>query len=186
MKQMIKSMKPALLFLLWMTIICGILYTATVTGFAQLIFPQKANGSMIELNKGNEQSRILGSELIAQPFTSSEYLIGRPMEVSQLSPTSEEQKALVEERVKWWREFDPENTTEIPAELVLASASGVDPHISPEAAEFQVERIARERNIKPDSVRAIISRYTQSRLIGFVGEETVNVLKVNLALDGLL
>jgi len=124
--------------------------------------------------------------LIAQEFTKPEYLIGRPGGMSNLSPTSEEQATLVQERIDWWHSFDPDNTGDIPADLLLASGSGVDPNISPEAAEYQVARIARERSMEESDVRSIIETNTTGRLLGVFGEPVVNVLKVNLALDDLL
>jgi K+-transporting ATPase ATPase C chain len=127
-----------------------------------------------------------GSELLAQEFTRPEYLIGRPIGVTNLSPVSEEQKKLVQERIDWWHAFDPNNAAVIPMDLVTASGSGVDPNISPEAAEYQVIRIAMARNMEEDEVRSIIQTYTSGRFLGFIGEPAVNVLKVNLALDGLL
>jgi K+-transporting ATPase ATPase C chain len=127
-----------------------------------------------------------GSELLAQEFTKPEYLIGRPIGVTNLSPVSEEQKKLVQERIDWWHAFDPNNAVDIPMDLVTASGSGADPNISPEAAEYQVIRIAMARNMEEDEVRSIIQTYTSGRFLGFIGEPAVNVLKVNLALDGLL
>jgi potassium-transporting ATPase KdpC subunit len=127
-----------------------------------------------------------GSGLVAQEFTDAGYLIGRPMVVTNISAVSEEETALVKERMEWLRSIDPANDKEIPLELVTASGSGADPYISPEAAEYQVARIARERNISEDDVRSLIERYTTGKFLGIFGEEGVNVLKVNLALDGLL
>lgn len=186
MKKILKTFRPAIVCLLVFTVLCGILYTGAVTGIAQLIFPEKANGSIITVTLKDGTKKEIGSELIAQEFTKPEYLIGRPIGTSNLSPVGEEQKKLVEERIKWWHDFDPDNTADIPSDLVTASGSGVDPNISPEAAEYQVARIAKARGISQDDVRKIIKQYTTGRFLGFWGEPAVNVLKVNLALDGLL
>lgn len=186
MTKAMKLLKPALVCFGVMTILCGVIYTAAVTGIAQLIFPNQANGSVITVTLKDGTQKEYGSELIAQEFTKPEYLIGRPTGVTNLSPVSEEQKKLVQERIDWWRSFDPDNTADIPMDLVTASGSGVDPNISPEAAEYQVSRIAKARNMEEDEVRRIIQTYTSGRFLGFIGEPAVNVLKVNLALDGLL
>ena len=186
MKKFLKTFRPAIVCLLVFIVLCGILYTGAVTGIAQLIFPEKANGSIITVTLKDGTKKEIGSELIAQEFTKPEYLIGRPIGTSNLSPVGEEQKKLVEERIKWWHDFDPDNTADIPSDLVTASGSGVDPNISPEAAEYQIERIAKARGISEDDVRKIIKRYTTGRFLGFWGEPAVNVLKVNLALDCLL
>ncbi len=185
-KIFLKQLRPAALILVVMIVICGVIYTGVMTGFAQLAFGQKANGSTITVTLKDGTKKDYGSALIAQKFTQPQYLIGRPMLVSNLSPTSSEQKKLVEERVTFFHKLDPTNQAAIPADLVTASGSGVDPHISPEAAEYQVTRIARERNIEETAVRAIVKKYTTGRFLGFIGEPAVNVLKVNLALDGLL
>lgn len=181
-----KLLKPALLCFIVMTLLCGVLYTAAVTGVAQLIFPKQANGSVITVTLKDGALQEYGSALIAQEFTKPEYLIGRPAGTTNLSPVSEEQKARVQERIDWWHAFDRDNTADIPMDLVTASGSGVDPNISPAAAEYQVARIAGERNISEEEVRAVIEKYTAGRFLGFWGEPAVNVLKVNLALDGLL
>jgi K+-transporting ATPase ATPase C chain len=186
MTKAMKLLKPALVCFGVMTILCGVIYTAAVTGIAQLIFPNQANGSVITVTLKDGTQKEYGSELIAQEFTKPEYLIGRPTGVTNLSPVSEEQKKLVQERIDWWHSFDPDNTADIPMDLVTASGSGVDPNISPEAAEYQVSRIAKARNMEEDEVRRIIQTYTSRRFLGFIGEPAVNVLKVNLALDGLL
>lgn len=176
---------PALICIIIMTLICGIVYPLILTGIAQLTVSQKANGSVITIQEdGNKTS--VGSELIGQNFTQPKYLIGRldMGSPTNLSPVSAEQKALVEERIAWWHTLDPENKKEIPMELVTASASGVDPHISPSAAEYQVERIAKEREMSTEEVRTIIKKHTEGKTLGFLGEERVNVLLVNLELDG--
>lgn len=186
MKKLFKILKPAFICFLAMTILCGIIYPAAVTGVAQVFFKEQADGNIITVTLKDGTKVDYGSELIQQEFTKREYLIGRPMSVSNLSPVSEEQKHLVNDRIDWYHSFDPENKKEIPADLVMASGSGVDPNISPEAAEYQVSRIARERNMTENDVRKIISEYTTGRFLGFWGEPTVNVLKVNLDLDGLI
>lgn len=186
MKKTIKLIRPALMCFAVMTVLCGVLYTAAVTGISQLLFPKQANGSVITVTLKDGTQKEYGSALIAQEFTKPEYLIGRPSDVSNLSPVSEEQKQLVQERIEWWKSFNPQNTADIPMDLVTASGSGADPHISPEAAEFQVDRIAQTRGIPQDEVRNIIQKYTTGRFLGFIGEPAVNVLQVNLALDGLL
>lgn len=186
MSKTMKIFRPALLCFLVMTIICGVIYTAAVTGIAQLIFPNQANGSIITVILSDGTQKEYGSALIAQEFTKPNYMIGRPMGTTNLSPVSNEQKTKVQERIDWLHSLDPDNTTDIPMDLVTASGSGVDPNITPEAAEYQVARIARERDMSEDDVRAIIKKYTSGRFLGFIGEPAVNVLKVNLALDGLL
>lgn len=181
-----KILRPAFLCFLVMTVLCGAVYTAVVTGVAQLIFPKQANGSIITITLKDGTKREYGSALIAQKFTKPQYLIGRPDGVTNLSPVGETEKELVQKRADWLHSIDPDNQADIPADLVTGSGSGVDPNISPEAAEYQVARIAGKRNMKEDDVRAIIKKYTAGRFLGFIGEPAVNVLKVNLALDGLL
>lgn len=186
MNDIFKALKQAFLCFVILTIICGAIYPGFVTGIAQAVFPDQANGSIITVTLKDGTQKDYGSALIAQEFTRPEYLIGRPMGVTNLSPVSEEQEKLVNERISWWHSIDPENKADIPIDLVTASGSGVDPNISPAAAEYQVGRIARERGISEDTVRDIIEKYTTVRFLGFWGEPAVNVLKVNLALDDLL
>lgn len=185
MRKLFVILRPALVCFAVMTLLCGVLYTAAITGIAQLAFPTQANGSVISVANADGTVQKVGSALIGQDFTKPAYLIGRPSGVSNLSPTSEEQTALVQARIDWWHAFDPENKADIPADLVTASGSGVDPNISPEAADYQVARIARERGISESDVRSIIGKCTTGRLLGIFGEPAVNVLEVNLALDGL-
>ena len=185
MNQVIKTIKPALFCFVIMTILCGILYPSVVTGIAQAVFPNQANGSIIMVTLDDGTKKEYGSALIGQEFTNPEHLIGRPIGVTNLSPVSEEQEKLVAERVAWWHDLDPENTANIPADLITASGSGFDPNISPDAAEYQVERIAREREIDADTVRKIVKKCTNGRFLGIWGESAVNVLEVNLILDGL-
>jgi K+-transporting ATPase ATPase C chain len=169
-----------------MTLICGVIYPGVVTGIAQALFPSQANGSIIVLTLKDGSQINYGSALLAQEFTKPEYLIGRPMGTTNLSALSTKQAELVQKRINSWHSLDPKNDSEIPMDLVTASGSGVDPNISPAAAEYQVGRIAKERNISEAAVNKIIKKYTTGRFLGFWGEPAVNVLKVNLALDGLL
>lgn len=183
-ESIVSKLRPVLVSFLVLTLICGVIYPVIVTSIAQIAFPNQANGSIITVTQENKTSIDVGSALIGQVFTEPQYLIGRPQGTSQLSPVSEEQKALIEERVVWWQDLDPQNTGAIPSDLVTASGSGVDPKISPEAAEYQVKRIAQARNMSEKAVREVITRYTTGKLLSLWGEPGVNVLKVNLALDG--
>lgn len=197
----LKSIFPkALMIFLLFTVICGVVYTGVVTGVAQLLFPDKANGSLIVVDV-----KKYGCELLGQQYTDEEHMWGRIMNVdistykdengktlmyaapSNLSPASDEFEDLVAERVKMIREANPDmNETSIPVDLVTCSGSGLDPHISPAAAEYQVARVAKANDMTEDEIRAIIKQCTDGRFLGIFGEETVNVLKVNLMLDGIL
>ncbi len=191
--------KALLIFLLF-TLICGVIYTALITGLAQLIFPYQANGSIIEVN-----GKVYGSELLGQQFTSDKYMWGRIMNIdistykdkegdpvmyaipSNISPASNEYEQLVAKRVEKIKASNPEmGDTPIPVDLVTCSGSGLDPHISPAAAEYQVKRLARANDISEDEVREIIRKCTTGKFFGIFGAETVNVLKVNLMLEGIL
>lgn len=192
-------MKEAKLFLIF-TIICGVIYTLLVTALSQLLFPYQANGSIIEI-----EGKKYGSELLGQYYTDEGHMWGRIMNLdvstyknengeilmyaapSNLSPASEEYKELVEERIVMLKEANPDMEEEaVPVDLVTCSGSGLDPHISPAAAEYQVKRIADVRGISEEEVRDIVKQCTEGRLLGILGEKTVNVLKVNLMLDGIL
>jgi K+-transporting ATPase ATPase C chain len=185
MRRMLKMFRPVLVSFAVFTVLCGVVYTGVVTAVAQALFPGRANGSIITLSPRDGTERSYGSSLIGQEFTKPGYLIGRPMGTTNLSPLSLEQSRLVGERVSFWRSLDPGNGADIPADLVTASGSGADPYISPEAAEYQAARIAAARGIGESEVRAIIDRHTRPRFLGVFGEPGVNVLEVNLALDGL-
>lgn len=141
-ESIVSKLRPVLVSFLVLTLICGVIYPVIVTSIAQIAFPNQANGSIITVTQENKTSIDVGSALIDQVFTEPQYLIGRPQGTSQLSPVSEEQRALIEERVVWWQALDPQNTGAIPSDLVTASGSRVDPNISPKAAEYQVKRIA--------------------------------------------
>jgi K+-transporting ATPase ATPase C chain len=186
MKKFWIAFRPVCICFLIMTGLCGVIYPGIVTGIAQAAFPAQANGSLLKVTLKDGTKKTYGSSLLQQEFTKPQYLIGRPLGVTNLSPVGEEEKKKIQERVDWWHWLDPANTAEIPADLVTASGSGVDPNISPAAAEYQVARIARVRGITEQTVRAAIARFTTGRLLGFWGERAVNVLKVNLALDGLI
>lgn len=201
MTKMMKSLAPkALAFLLLITLLCGVIYPLFVTGTSQLLFPKQANGSIIEVN-GTKY----GSELLAQQFTGNQYMWGRVMNLdtktfqskdgktllyatpSNLSPASDEYKKLIAGRVAKIKAADPDKAnTPIPEDLVTCSGSGLDPHISPAAADYQISRIAKARGISADKVHEIVLQYTNRKLFGIFGEDTVNVLQVNLALDGIL
>lgn len=186
--------------LLVMMVLCGLLYTLAVTGIAQCIFPKQANGSVIEVD-----GQTYGSELIGQQFTDAGHLWGRVMNLdvnsfsdengtpvvyawaSNLSPASETYRARIAERVEALRAANPAmEETAIPVDLVTCSGSGLDPDISPAAADYQVARIAGARGISEETVRQAIAQCTTGRFLGIFGEPRVNVLKVNLVLDGIL
>ena len=187
---MLKDLKPALLMLLVMTVLTGVTYPLVVTGIAQAAFPRQANGSLIQ-----REGKAAGSELIGQPFGAPKHFWTRPSATSPYpynaaSSSGSNQGPLnpaladaVAARVKALREADPGNTAPVPADLVTASASGLDPHISPAAAEYQLGRVARARGIAPDRLRALVAGSTEGRQLGILGEPRVNVLKLNLALD---
>ena len=188
MKKGKKTWIAALLCMLSMTLICGLLYPLVMTVSASLLFPEQANGSQLTVTR-NGKTQNVGSALIGQSWTKPEYLIGRPNSgaPTNRSAVSDEQQQAVADSVAWWHAFDPQTRgKDIPEDLVTASGSGVDPEISPQAAYFQVERIARVRKISQQSVRKIIDKYTTGKTFGVLGEERVNVLKVNLELDGYI
>nr|WP_308628802.1 potassium-transporting ATPase subunit KdpC [uncultured Eisenbergiella sp.] len=191
--------KTTLLFFIMM-LLCGLVYTLVMTGISQLFFKDKANGSIIEVNGIK-----YGSELLGQKFTDPAHLWGRIMFVdvatytdeegnpllyagaSNKSPASEEYAQQIAQRVAMIKEANPNADMEaIPVELVTGSGSGLDPHISPAAAEYQVPRIAEAKGMPEEEVRAVIDKYTKGKFLGILGEKTVNVLEVNLALDGIL
>jgi K+-transporting ATPase ATPase C chain len=187
---MTNNIKPAILMLLLFTVLTGIAYPLAVTAIAQIVFPRQANGSLLG---SNEQP--LGSELIGQPFSRAEYFWGRPSATlpvpynggasggSNQGPTNPALTDAVQARIKALRDADPSNTKAVPVDLVTASASGLDPHISPAAAAYQISRVALARHMSPDRVRELVERYTEPREWGVLGEPRVNVLKLNLALD---
>ncbi len=187
---MFEMLRPAVLLLGLFTALTGLLYPAAVTGIAQVLFPAPANGSLIR-----EGGRVVGSELIGQPFISPRYFWSRPSATaehpynggssggSNWGPTNPNLREAVEERVAALRAADPDNREPIPADLVTASGSGLDPHISPAAAYYQASRVAHVRNIPVEQVRRLIEENTEGRDLGIFGEPRVNVLNLNLALD---
>lgn len=185
MKQLWIALKATVV----LTLLTGIAYPLIVTGLAKVIFPHQAGGSMLPLN-----GRIVGSELIGQRFTKPEYFHGRPSAAgdgydglssggSNLGPTSQKLADRVKDDVARFRAENPAYTGPVPADLVTASGSGLDPHVSPEAAEAQAARVAAARGIGVERVRALIAANTEDRQLGFLGEARVNVLKLNVALD---
>ncbi|MEG0875945.1 MAG: potassium-transporting ATPase subunit KdpC [Oscillospiraceae bacterium] len=200
MKTIKEALPRAGVFFLILTLLCGGVYTLAVTGAAQLIFPKQANGSIIEVD-----GKKYGCELLAQSFSDEGHMWGRVMSLdlstfkdengkrlmysapSNLSPSGEEFKALVAQRVSMMKAANPEMKEEaIPVDLVTNSGSGLDPHISKAAAEYQIPRICAARGISEAQLEKIIEKCTDKKLFGVLGEEVVNVLEVNLSLEGIL
>lgn len=186
-----KDLKSAILLFLAFTVICGGIYPAAVTGIGQALFPHQANGSLIV----DGQGKVIGSTLIGQPFSDQKYLWPRPSATtdfgynplssggSNSGPTNPDFIKTVQGRVKALH--DAGLTGAVPSDLVLASASGLDPHISPDSARVQITRIAGSRGISEETVRKIVARHTEDRQVGILGEPRVNVLAVNLELATL-
>lgn len=189
---MLKEIRSAVVSFLLLTLLTGIAYPFAVTGISQVVMPGKANGSLI-----TREGKPIGSELIGQSFSDPKYFWSRPSATSpmpnnptassgsNLGPTNPALMDAVKARVQTLRDADPGNRRAVPVDLVTASASGLDPHISPAAAEFQVARVARLRNLNPDVVRRLVAEHTEGRQFGILGEPRVNVLELNLALDAL-
>ena len=183
-------LRPALVSLILFTVITGIAYPLLVTGIAQAVFPYQANGSLLV-----RDGKVVGSALIGQVFDDPRYFWGRPSATSpfgynagassgsNLSPTNPSLIKAVQDRVDALRTADPENKAPVPVDLVTASGSGLDPHISPAAALYQVSRVAKARKQSPEAVQALVERNTEGRFLGLLGEPRVNVLTLNLALD---
>ena len=189
---MIRMIRNALMSLILFTVITGFIYPLAVTGLAQVIFPGQANGSIITKN-----GKAVGSELLGQQFDDPKYFWGRPSATtpqpynggsssgSNQGPNNPDLLKAVQDRIKALHDADPDNTARIPVDLVTASGSGLDPHSSPAAAAYQVQRVAKLRGIDDAKVSALVAANTEGRQFGFLGEPVVNVLKLNLALDSL-
>ena len=181
---------PALRMLAVLTLLTGIVYPLLMTGLAQVAFPHAARGSLIVVD-----GKTLGSELIGQPFDDPKYFWSRPSATSPqpyngASSGASNQGArnpaladAVKDRIKALRDVDPDNKAPIPVDLVTASASGLDPHVSVAAAQYQIARVAKARGLATDKVRSLVSEHTEGRTLGLLGEPRVNVLRINLALD---
>ena len=185
-------LRPAVVLFVLLTVLTGVLYPLVVTGVARALFPAGSTGSILE-----RDGRIVGSSLIGQSFTKARYFWSRPSATtpkpynatasngSNLGPLNPALADAVKARIAALRAADPGNAAPIPADLVTASASGLDPHISLAAADYQAARVARERGLQVGRVRALIAAHQEGRLLGLLGEPRVNVLELNLALDAL-
>lgn len=189
---MLKELRPAVMSSLLLTLLTGIAYPLLVTGIAQLTMPAQANGSLIM-----RDGKPVGSSLIGQSLSDPKYFWSRPSATSpmpnnaassggsNLGPTNPALLDAVKARVQALRDADPGNLQPVPVDLVTASASGLDPHISPAAAEYQLVRVARVRNLDPDALRKLVAEHTEGRQFGILGEPRVNVLELDMALDAM-
>jgi K+-transporting ATPase ATPase C chain len=186
------QLRPALTLFVLLSLVTGLAYPLAVTGIAQTLFPRQANGSLVERN-----GQPVGSGLIGQAFTDPGHFWSRPSATaptpynaansggSNLAPTAPALAEAVQARIAALRAADPGNTAPVPVDLVTASASGLDPHISRAAADYQAARVARARGLPVPAVSALVAQHTEGRWLGFIGEPRVNVLALNLALEGL-
>jgi K+-transporting ATPase ATPase C chain len=189
---MLQTSLQSIRALLVLTVLTGVVYPLVVTGISQLGFARQANGSLIE-----KDGKVLGSRLIGQPFSDTKYFWSRPSATSPMpyngasssgsnqGPTNPALKEAVEGRVKALRDAGADPSKPVPVDLVTASGSGLDPHISPAAAEYQVARVAKARNIPEDKLRELVQKHTEGRQLGILGEPRVNVLTLNLDLDNV-
>jgi len=183
------QLRPAITLLALLTVITGVIYPLTVTGLAQVIFPHQVNGSLIVID-----GKIYGSELIGQQFDDPKYFWGRPSAAgynaaastgSNLGPNNPSLEEAIQARIDALHAADPDNPLPIPVDLVTASASGLDPHISVASALYQVRRVASARGLSEAEVTSLVEEFTEGRQFGIFGEPRVNVLPLNLALDGI-
>jgi len=193
LKELGTQLKASVLSIVVFTVLCGLAYPGLVTAFAKTLFPAQAEGSLIVVN-----GKTVGSSLIGQPFDDPKYFWSRPSATSpysynaanssgsNLGPTNPALISSVQARVAALKAADPDSAGEpVPMDLVTASGSGLDPHISPAGAEYQAARVAKARNLPLSQVESLIAQNTQGRCMGFIGEAGVNVLELNLALDAL-
>ena len=189
---MLKQIRIAIVSTFMLTLAGGLFYPLAITGLSQVLFPKQANGSLIY-----KDGKPVGSRLIGQPFDDPKYFWGRPSATSpvpynaassggsNLGPTNPALLKTIQDRIDALHKADPENHEPIPVDLVTASGSGLDPHISPAAALYQAKRVAKARGIPESSVQGLIEKHTQGRFLGLLGEPGVNVLELNLDLDGV-
>ena len=197
---MLSQIRPAIVLIVLMTVLTGLVYPLAMTGLAQVLFPHQAAGSLIE-----KDGKVIGSELIGQNFTDAKYFHGRPSATTDTDPNDSTKtvpapynagnsggsnagptsKSLIERVQGDVDTLKKENGGSIPVDLVTTSASGLDPNITPAAAEFQVARVAKARNFPEERVRALVAGATEDRFLGILGEARINVLKLNLALDAV-
>jgi K+-transporting ATPase ATPase C chain len=182
--------RPAVIFMVVMTVLTGVIYPLVITGIAQVVFPTQANGSLIY-----EGDRLVGSALIGQPFDDPKYFWSRPSATgpfpynaaassgSNLGPIEPNLTAAFKSRVEALKLAGPGNEKPIPVDLITASSSGLDPHISPAAADFQVSRVAKARGLQENDLRELVTKHTERRTLGLLGEERVNVVTLNLELN---
>ena len=187
-----KQLRIAIVSTLFLTVFTGLLYPFTFTGLAQFLFPKQANGSLIY-----EDGKPVGSRLIGQPFDDPKYFWSRLSATSpypynaanssgsNLGPTNPALFKAIQDRIDALHKADPDNKEPIPVDLATASGSGLDPHISPAAAQYQVKRIARVRGISESAVQELVQKHAEGRFLGLLGEPAVNVLELNLDLDGM-